>query len=57
MSSIIMYMSLGLLIMKFSDLVNWEIVGYVYDWLVENDKMNFENGQDVYGKGFWVSSL
>ena len=57
MSSTTMHMSPGLPIMKSSDLVNWEIAGYAYDRLVENDKMNLENGQDAYGKGSWASSL
>ena len=57
MSSTTMHMSPGLPIMKSSDLVNWEIAGYAYDGLVENDKMNLENGQDAYGKGSWASSL
>jgi len=38
-------------------LVNWEIAGYAYDRLVENDKMNLENGKEAYGKGSWASSL
>jgi len=44
MSSTTMHMSPGLPIMKSSDLVNWEIAGYAYDRLVENDKMKLENG-------------
>ncbi|MBL86657.1 MAG: glycoside hydrolase [Winogradskyella sp.] len=57
MSSTTMHMSPGLPIMKSKDLVNWEIAGYAYDRLVENDKMNLENGQETYGKGSWASSL
>ncbi|MCW3787448.1 glycoside hydrolase family 43 protein [Plebeiibacterium sediminum] len=57
MSSTTMHMSPGLPIMKSKDLVNWEIAGYAYDRLVENDKMNLENGQEAYGKGSWASSL
>lgn len=57
MSSTTMHMSPGLPIMKSKDLVNWEIASYAYDRLVENDKMNLENGQEAYGKGSWASSL
>ena len=57
MSSTTMHMSPGVPIMKSKDLVNWELVSYAYDRLVENDKMNLENGQDAYGKGSWASSI
>lgn len=57
MSSTTMHMSPGVPIMKSTDLINWEIVSYAYDRLVENDKMNLENGQEAYGKGSWASSL
>ncbi len=57
MSSTTMHMSPGVPIMKSKDLVNWEIVNYAYDRLVENDRMNLENGQNAYGKGSWASSL
>jgi beta-xylosidase len=57
MSSTTMHMSPGLPIMKSKDLVNWEMASYAYNRLVENDKMNLENGQEAYGKGSWASSL
>jgi len=57
MSSTTMHMSPGLPIMKSKNLVNWEMASYAYDRLVENDKMNLENGQEAYGKGSWASSL
>ncbi len=57
MSSTTMHLSPGLPIMKSKDLVNWEMAGYAYDRLVENDKMNLKNGQEAYGKGSWASSL
>lgn len=57
MSSTTMHMSPGLPIMKSKDLVNWEMAGYAYDRLVENDKMNLVDGQEAYGKGSWASSL
>ena len=57
MSSTTMHMSPGLPIMKSGDLVNWNLVGYAYNRLVENDTMNLANGQNCYGAGSWASSL
>ncbi|MBN2029643.1 alpha-L-fucosidase, partial [bacterium] len=57
MSSTTMHMSSGLPIMKSRDLVNWEMLNYAYDRLVENDAMNLENGQSTYGRGSWASCL
>jgi len=57
MSSTTMHMSPGLPIMKSRDLVNWELIGYAYDRLVENDAMNLENGRSCYGRGSWASSF
>jgi beta-xylosidase len=57
MSSTTMHMSPGLPIMKSRNLVNWEILDYAYDRLVENDAMNLENGRNCYGRGSWASCL
>ncbi len=57
MSSTTMHMSPGLPIMKSKDLVNWDLVCYVYDTLVDNDALNLENGKNAYGAGSWASSL
>ncbi|HPC94017.1 MAG TPA: glycoside hydrolase 43 family protein [Sedimentisphaerales bacterium] len=57
MSSTTMHMSPGLPIMKSKDLVNWNLIGYAYNRLVENDAMNLENGRNCYGRGSWASSL
>ncbi len=57
MSSTTMHMSPGLPIMKSNDLIHWELQGYVYDRLTENDKMNLDNGQNAYGAGSWASSI
>ena len=40
MSSTTMHMSPGVPIMKSKDLVNWKLVNYAYDTLVDNDAMN-----------------
>jgi len=57
MSSTTMHMSPGLPIMKSKNLVNWEMLNYAYDRLVENDAMNLENGRNCYGRGSWASCL
>ena len=57
MSSTTMHMSPGVPIMKSKDLVNWQIVSYAYDRLVDNDAMNLDNGKNTYGRGSWASSL
>jgi beta-xylosidase len=57
MSSTTMHMSPGLPIMKSKDLVNWELIGYAYDTLTENDAMTLRNGENAYGRGSWASSL
>lgn len=57
MSSTTMHMNPGVPIMRSKDLVNWEIVNYVYDILDDTDKLALRNGQNAYGQGSWASSL
>jgi xylan 1,4-beta-xylosidase len=57
MSSTSMHMMPGVPIMRSTDLVNWEIVSYVYDILENNSAHNLTNGTGIYGKGSWASSL
>lgn len=57
MTSTTMHMSPGVPIMKSTNLVNWTTVNYAYDRLIENDKMNLNNGQEAYGNGSWASSI
>ena len=57
MSSTTMHMNPGLPIMKSRDLVNWALLGYAYDTLVDNAPMNLDQGLNAYGKGSWASSL
>ncbi len=57
MSSTTMHMNPGVPIMKSKDLVNWEIIGYTYDILDDNDKLALRNGENAYGEGSWASSL
>jgi beta-xylosidase len=57
MSSTTMHMSPGLPIMKSPDLVNWQLIGYAYDTLGDNDALTLQNGRSAYGAGSWASSL
>ena len=57
MVSTTMHLSPGAPIMKSYDLVNWEIVNYVYDRLSINDAFSMRNGMNSYGAGQWASSL
>ncbi|MCL2717921.1 MAG: glycoside hydrolase 43 family protein [Lachnospiraceae bacterium] len=57
MTSTTMHFNPGCPIMKSYDLVNWEIVNYVYDILEEDATMNMADGKHAYGKGSWASSL
>lgn len=57
MSSTTMHLNPGVPIMKSMDLVNWEIINYVYDTLEDNDKQLLLNGENEYSKGSWASSL
>lgn len=57
MSSTTMHMSPGVPIMKSTDLVNWKLISYAYNTLVNNAEMNLNNGKSTYGRGSWASSL
>ncbi|TRY18383.1 family 43 glycosylhydrolase [Tessaracoccus rhinocerotis] len=57
MLSTTMHLSPGAPIMKSYDLVNWEIVNYVYDRLAMGDASSLRNGQNSYGAGQWAGSL
>lgn len=57
MSSTTMHMSPGLPIMKSRDLAHWELVGYAYETLADNDALALRNGKNAYGAGSWASSL
>ena len=57
MVSTTMHMNPGIPIMKSKNLVDWELVHYVYDKLIDNASMNLNEGQNAYGKGSWASSI
>ena len=52
-----MHLSPGAPIMKSYDLVNWEIVNYVFDRADISDSFSLRNGQYSYGQGQWASSI
>ncbi|MFY9203905.1 MAG: glycoside hydrolase 43 family protein, partial [Limnochordia bacterium] len=57
MTSTTMHMNPGVPIMKSANLVDWEIVNYVYDILGTSDAQTLSNGKNEYGRGSWASSL
>ncbi len=57
MVSTTMHLSPGAPIMKSYDLVNWEIVSYVFDRASMDDAFSLRHGENSYGEGQWASSL
>lgn len=57
MVSTTMHLSPGCPIMKSYDLVNWEIVNYVFNTLDDADNLALRNGEYSYGKGQWAASI
>ena len=57
MVSTTMYFCPGAPIMHSKDLVHWELVSYVYDYLEDDDVYNLRNGRNAYGRGQWATSL
>jgi arabinoxylan arabinofuranohydrolase len=56
MISTTMHLMPGAPIMKSQDLVNWEIISYVFDEIKDSPLYDLEGG-NVYGQGQWASSL
>lgn len=57
MISTTMHLSPGAPIMKSYDLVNREIVNYVYDYHETDDAHSLKNGRSDYAYGQWAASL
>lgn len=51
-----MHLMPGAPVMHSKDLVNWEIISYVFDKLTDTSKYDFKDGT-VYGRGQWATSL
>lgn len=56
MVSTTMHLMPGAPIMKSKDLVNWEIISYVFDEIKDSPLYDLEGG-NIYGQGQWASSL
>jgi arabinoxylan arabinofuranohydrolase len=56
MISTTMHLMPGAPVMKSKDLVNWEIISYVFDEIKDSPFYDLEGG-NVYGQGQWASSL
>ncbi len=57
MISTTMHLSPGCPVMRSFDLVNWEIIGYVFDTLGDDDCLRLECGLHNYGKGQWAPTM
>lgn len=57
MVSTTMHLSPGCPVMRSYDLVNWEIVNYVFDTLEDRDNLALRNGENNYGKGQWAATI
>lgn len=57
MVSTTMHFSPGCPIMKSTDLVNWQVIGYAHDQLEEADGFALKNGQNDYARGSWAANL
>lgn len=56
MVSTTMHMVPGAPVMKSKDLVNWELINYLFDEYEDSEVYNL-NGGNAYGRGQWAASL
>lgn len=47
----------GCPILKSVNLRDWELIGYVYDTLEDNEAHRLQDGRGIYGKGSWAACL
>lgn len=57
MVSTTMFFTPGVPIMKSTDLVNWELIGYVYDILEKDMKTELYGDNHAYSQGSWAASI
>lgn len=57
MVSTTMHLMPGCPVMHSKDLVNWETIGYVFDKLTDTPKYDLADGETVYGRGQWATSI
>lgn len=44
-------------ILRSYDLMNWELINYLYDVLESTGPARLKNGENIYGQGMWAPSL
>jgi beta-xylosidase len=47
----------GLPLLKSKDLVNWELLGYVFNKFTLGPEFNMEQGKEAYGQGIWAPCI
>lgn len=47
----------GLPILHSKDLVNWQLISYVFDRFELGPEFSFQNGKDMYGQGIWAPTF
>lgn len=47
----------GIPVMHSKDLVNWSLLGYVFDKLTLGAEFSLENGKEAYGQGIWAPCI
>lgn len=57
MASTTMHFFPGCAILRSYDLVNWEVLSYVYERLDSTAAQRMEEGRSIYGQGMWAPSL
>lgn len=57
MISTTMHLMPGGPVMKSKDMINWEVISYVFDRIDDGNRYNLLGGQTVYGQGQWASSI
>jgi beta-xylosidase len=57
MISTTMHFMPGAVILRSFDLIQWEIVSYVYDTLDDTPAQKLDGDQSIYGQGMWAASL
>lgn len=57
MASTTMHYMPGCDILRSYDLINWELLGQVFEGLADNPRHRLEGENNIYGKGMWAPTL
>ncbi|SEU20617.1 glycoside hydrolase 43 family protein [Paenibacillus sp. NFR01] len=57
MTSTSMHSMPGCPVMKSKNLMNWELIGYLYDSFEDHPAHRLADGKGIYGSGSWATSL